>query len=292
MTDLAFDLPESGVPGQYGVYVLFDAQGGVLYIGRTKNLPLRIRQHQDREWFGLIDHVEFTPCDGIHETRALEKSMIGTFRPESNSVDYKAPRKGRHLLPDWTVELLVGMYEAERAAGTRRVDTEAERNALNGYIAALREAGWSLASIGCALGMGREGVRLRETAATGVNRTLDVPVLPRKPPKVKRVRPSVPADVLAEMVALREVAQHVNGTTALDAPSRAASLRLTELIAEQVTSGVSMYRVAQQLGVTQRAVRSRLVRHGYATSKGASPVYRRYGVIHPSLRRTHQQDAS
>jgi hypothetical protein len=259
---ITVEIPDCATPGQHGVYVCFDGNGDVLYIGRTKDLGARLKGHRSQSaWWRQLRSVEFSPCDGPNEARVVEKSMIATFRPEANVNDWRElPSTVRHTLPSWTVAKLVEMHEAVIAAGRHG---QSENATLNGYILALREAGWSLASIGAALSMTREAVRLRQARAESPHTAPGVPPLPQKPVKPKKVRPSVPPTVLQELRQLQPLATSVRGWTPHDDPARAASERYTEILADQYLSGVSVGRIAKQLGVTHLAVRARLARHGY-----------------------------
>lgn len=254
-------LPEAAVRGQHGVYVCFDSDGEVLYIGRTMDLFQRVLQHRSTAaWFKQMRSIEFTPCDGPNEARHVEKSMIETFHPAANINDFRPQQTStRQRLPEWTVAKLVAMHEA--CVESHWQASENER--LNNYIRALRDAGWTLAAIAEGLRMTREGVRLRSLAAVKADASPGVPSLPVKPKPTKKVKPSIPADVLARLLELKAEATQVRGWTPLDSPLRIASERYSELMAEQHLAGVSIYRIAKQLGVTHLAVRARLARHGY-----------------------------
>jgi len=70
------------------VYVLKDADGAVLYVGKGATLD-RLREHikdpTKTQWFGEIAQVE-VPATGLDNTQALalEESLIGQLKPLHN----------------------------------------------------------------------------------------------------------------------------------------------------------------------------------------------------------------
>jgi hypothetical protein len=266
------EIPDCAKPGQHGVYVCFDGEGEVLYIGRTQNLLARLRQHRiTSPWFREMRSIEFTPCDGANEARTVEKSMIATFTPDANVNDRNPVVSRTHSLPSWVVGKLVALHEAG-------VPRERDQG-LNNYLLALHEAGWTYAALGEALCMTREAVRQRCAFATGPDASRGVPAPPAPPVKISPVKPQRPVIPPAELARMRQLmaeSRTVNGGTSAADPRRQAALRLAELMAEHYLRGVSMYRIAKQLGVTQPAVYSRLVRHGYIDSSGKSAAFRKY----------------
>lgn len=268
------EFPEDAEPGRYGVYVLRDSEGVILYIGQTQNLSNRLRSHRNTQpWWRRVRSIEWVACDGQNEARVTEKELIAHFHPAGNSADVVALSGSvRHRLPDWTAARLVEMRE-EEAAGPLRGDNPA-RDRLDSYIVSLRQAGWNLAAIGEPMGMTRERVRQRQARALGPLRGACVPAPPlpaSKQPKPKKVYPQIPQAVLSEMRRLRPLAESVRGWTPADAPERASSVRYAEMMAEQYLAGVSIYMIAKQLGVTHLAVRARLARHGYMNAVKGLP---------------------
>lgn len=262
-------VPECAVRGQHGVYVCYDEAGEVLYIGRTMDLFRRLLGHRSQSaWFKRMRSIEFTPCDGPNEARDVEKSLIETFHPAANINDFAPQQRSvRQTLPGWTVAKLVSMHEA-------CVDShwgDADNDRLNNYIAALRDAGWTLAAIGEGLRMTREGVRLRQLRATRPDASPGIPAVPVKVRPAKKVKPTIPDDVLPVMLRLKEQAQRVNGPTPLDSPLRVASVRYSEMLAEQLIRGVTIYRMSKQLGVTVLGIKARLARHGYVNNLDYMP---------------------
>jgi len=154
----------------------------------------------------------------------------------------------------------------------------------NSYIKALRGRGWTLASISDATGMTRERVRQinsQTDLATPLDESFLVPELPNKPEKVKRefIEPS--EQTLARLKELQPLAQQV----------RSSALRFREE-AEEYTAllweahskeGVPIYRLAKRLGVTNSAIRFRLIRYGYIKVKVDSDS-KVYAPINPKNR--------
>lgn len=264
---IEIEIPDEAKPGRYGVYVLSDDGGQILYIGHTQNLFQRLNNHRSlKPWWRDVRSLEWVPCQGYAEARSSEKALISLYAPihnDADTVELQVVRRQRPRtpeLPDWTVARLTEMREAEAAAGK---GASPARERLDSYVLSLRNAGWTLEVIGRGLGMTRERVRQRQVRATKPLKGANVPPVPRKPVPVKKVKSSIPLPVLAEMMKLQPLARKVNGPTPLDHPNRVASERYTELIAEQYVAGVSIYRIANQLGVTHLAIRARLARHGY-----------------------------
>ena len=205
--------------------------------------------------------------------------MIAFYQPAGNSADRsEIPTTGRMTLPPEAVAALHDLKVAAAQAGYR--DTRAHLR-FRAYVKALRAAGWTFQSIGTDLGVSREYVR--QVAAADAPEFNDLPPVPAVPPKPQpeprltkwEALPHLAPETAEWMRTLHADARRVNGVTPADSPLRVATIRLTELIAEEVTRGVTVAEVARTLGVTHYAVRSRLARHGYDTPcpSAASPVY-------------------
>lgn len=156
-----------------------------------------------------------------------------------------------------------------------------DKELRNAYVYVLRMKGWTLQSIADALGVTRERVRQIETTATPFNilailadpGQYPVPELPTVEIEVAGdpvyVEPS-PA-TLKRLLELQPDAQKVRYD---HKAHRAVSEEYTALLwhAHSV-EGVTLYRLAKRLGVTHGALRFRLVRYGYLTTKGTSKSY-------------------
>lgn len=149
---------------------------------------------------------------------------------------------------------------ADAARGLGRADRDE-------YLRDLRRLGWTLQSIADAADLTRERVRqvlelpVSEAAAQRV-RHLPHPELPLLPwPTSAEPRPDVRPETLARLLELQPFAQLVRSSSKRH---RLEAEEYTRLLAEATGQGVSVYRLAQVLGVTHNAVRARLIRYGYA----------------------------
>ena len=83
-----------GLPESPGVYLMKDAQGRVLYVGKALRLPNRVGGYfqpsadegpRKQAMLGLIEDVEVIECDGEWEALLLEARLIKDIRPRFNS---------------------------------------------------------------------------------------------------------------------------------------------------------------------------------------------------------------
>ena len=173
-------------------------------------------------------------------------------------------KKSHHTLPKEVGEALRSLALRERRA----------------YATKLSEAGWTLQSIGNELGLTREAIRLYEKA-TSNNETevqLAIKHLPIPPvPEVEvykevteKVQPS--EEVIARLKELQAKAILVRGKSS---KYREEAEEYTKLIYDTMQSGVTIYRIAKELGVTPSGLTFRLVRYGYKTTEGKSYSYRK-----------------
>jgi hypothetical protein len=116
---------------------------------------------------------------------------------------------------------------------------------LPNYIVALRTQGWTLDSIAEPLKLSRERIRQLAAKVHNIQRMLELQ------PLVQQVR--------ANRTAHRTEAEEYT--------------RLLNF--EHEKRGVSLYRMAQELGVTHGALRFRLVRYGYKETNSTSRVYKK-----------------
>jgi hypothetical protein len=151
---------------------------------------------------------------------------------------------------------------------------------LHSYIVALRNKGWSLSAIAKPLDLSRERVRqlsithpfdIAQSEMECISNGYNLPSVPAKPVKPKRVVPDPDPAVVSRLLELQPMAQQVRGVSQ---KFREQGEEYTQLIASEVSRGVPAYRVAKSLGVTNSAVMFRLVRYGYAESKSTAKVFR------------------
>jgi excinuclease ABC subunit C len=83
------------LPGKPGVYLMKDARGDVLYVGKAQNLRSRVRSywqkqapggeiHRIRSVIDRVADVEVTQTDSVSEALLLEANLIKRFRPRFN----------------------------------------------------------------------------------------------------------------------------------------------------------------------------------------------------------------
>ncbi len=79
-------------PGLPGVYLMFDADGVLLYVGKAKNIKLRLRQYSDiskLEWHkrimrSLVTSVVWQTTATESDALVLEQELIKTRKPKYN----------------------------------------------------------------------------------------------------------------------------------------------------------------------------------------------------------------
>lgn len=152
------------------------------------------------------------------------------------------------------------------------------RDLLRDYIVALRLRGWTLESIAVPLGKTRERVRQLEMEAIGrdsvtiaLNAGLDLPYPPLKPVVVREPRVEPNRDAIERMKELQPLVQLVRSSSPR---YREEAEEYTRLLDQEHGRGVSLYRLAKELGVTHGALRFRLIRYGYKTSTSNAKVYK------------------
>lgn len=147
-----------------------------------------------------------------------------------------------------------------------QMKSQRNRN-LGATLLVARLNGWTLQSLASALGVSRQAIehRLAHAAIDVDSEVPDVPLPPRKQTRKHQPRRRLLVnDALAEQ--LREmalVAAKVNGASPADAPERRVSEEFSAMLHSLVEQGVTVYHLAQVLGVTHGAITLRLARHGY-----------------------------
>lgn len=92
----AFDLSETEnfrdyAPGTYHVYMLYDVDERLLYVGQSSNIINRLGQHYNHpDRGGRIARVAMIRCATRDAMRQLETHLIGELQPELNIVSKRA----------------------------------------------------------------------------------------------------------------------------------------------------------------------------------------------------------
>jgi len=148
-----------------------------------------------------------------------------------------------------------------RASGTSALPQ------LRARVAALREAGWSLAAVGTPLGANRSTTRMWQMSAKPEDVAATVKAQPPTPAPVRathmrviRLYPDVPAAERQELVRLAESARKIRGWTEANAKERKDAAEFEKRIRTYNTRGVPLKKIAEHIGVTHRAVAARLER--------------------------------
>ncbi|MFJ3037774.1 hypothetical protein [Streptomyces tendae] len=151
--------------------------------------------------------------------------------------------------------------------------------------------GWTYQALADAVGVSRQAVE-QAAAKAGADFSGRLPAIPL-PPLRPEPEPKAPArrrllinDELANRLReMQRVAATVNGATPADAPQRRTTEEFTALLNSLTEQGVSVYHIAQTLGVHTNAVFARLARHGYRKPPPSQASVRYLGQ--PTGTRTH-----
>ena len=157
-----------------------------------------------------------------------------------------------------------------------------DANVRNGYVQVLRMKGWTLESIGTALDLTRERVRQLETKARPQDSlyvlsnpgAFPIPEVPKRSIYKEVSFFAEPSEKdLARLKQLKPLAELVRSNSPnyrIEAEEYAGLLNKVVNIDNVPTSHLS-----KLLGVTHGAIQFRLVRYGYASTKGQSRTYQR-----------------
>ena len=171
--------------------------------------------------------------------------------------------------------------------------TKEERNQ---YVWRLRkEEGWSLESIGQAVGVTREMIRLIVDKLDQAPFQLMLSVASHPVPKRARVAKVVYRKTPIDPEALK-VLKELHATATLlrgkGSKNRAEAEEFTRLLNEQTLLGVSTYTLAKELGLTVGAINLRLIRYGYRKTAGHSKATTRIKYSTQKKEATHENTTS
>lgn len=75
----------------YNIYRHINKSGEIIYIGKSKNLLSRQRNHRDNSsWFSEVENIEYITLDSKIEMDIAELYLINKFSPINNKKDNRA----------------------------------------------------------------------------------------------------------------------------------------------------------------------------------------------------------
>ena len=189
----------------------------------------------------------------------------------------KYPTVNPHIYTQKVREVTLGnpipkqLLTAEVHLAFSSLKTKEERNQ---YAWRLRtEEGWSLESIGQAIGVTREMVRLIVKELNKTSFTL-LPTVSHLvvPKRLRYEKVTFRRKPLDPSVAVRLKELHAKATLirGKSVKNRAEAEEFSRLIHEQTLLGISTYTIAKELGLTVGAINLRLIRYGYKNTQGKS----------------------
>jgi transcriptional regulator with XRE-family HTH domain len=189
----------------------------------------------------------------------------------------KYPTVNPHIYTQKVREVTLGnpipkqLLTAEVHLAFSSLKTKEERNQ---YVWRLRtEEGWSLESIGQAIGVTREMVRLIVKELNKTSFTL-LPTVSHLvvPKRLRYEKVTFRRKPLDPSVAVRLKELHAKATLirGKSVKNRAEAEEFSRLIHEQTLLGISTYTIAKELGLTVGAINLRLIRYGYKNTQGKS----------------------
>jgi hypothetical protein len=193
-----------------------------------------------------------------------------------------SPTNANQRLPRDAAVTLLELDHLAREVTPSRLDRRIaggtwEAALLDGYIAKLHYAGWTLQAIADPLGVTRERVRQRCVDATEA--AYSSPELPEVPVWVPPVKPRKvsPPQMRSEFQRwLQEtyaLASRCRGSHAIGSPPRVATEQVWAAIHRVVKQGISCAEVARVVGVQTRTIYAGLSRHGYRKLPPSQQAY-------------------
>ena len=81
-------LNKTGDDTMYTVYKHLNENEEIIYVGKSKSLLYRQRQHKDKsDWFDEIDSIEYCTLNSKTEMDLVEVYLINTLNPKYNKKD-------------------------------------------------------------------------------------------------------------------------------------------------------------------------------------------------------------
>ncbi|HWP78061.1 MAG TPA: excinuclease ABC subunit UvrC [Candidatus Nitrosotenuis sp.] len=100
---MTLDIKKITIPSQPGIYLMKDAEGKIIYIGKAKNLKNRVRSYflknqnyKTQKLVEKISDIEFVLTDNEAEAFLLESNMIKQYRPIFN-IELKDQQRYTYL---------------------------------------------------------------------------------------------------------------------------------------------------------------------------------------------------
>lgn len=86
-----------------GVYVLVDAADQALYVGSSRDVARRVREHRNKPWWSLVADVEVYAQPDWELAKFVERGLIRRLSPEFNRQSVDTSQHLRNLLfaPIW-----------------------------------------------------------------------------------------------------------------------------------------------------------------------------------------------
>ncbi len=146
------------------------------------------------------------------------------------------------------------------------------------YLRRLRAAGWTISALTDAADTTRSRVRrwLEQPADPAALQRVAALHAPDAPEPVQRVGRPRQDPAPGDLTRLRDLQGRAQLVRSHTRRNRLEAEEYTALLARLVDSGVTVYRLSRELGVTHNAIRSRLIRYGYRPAPaGATQAFYR-----------------
>ena len=82
----------------YHIYKFYNETEECIYIGKTKNLKIRISEHKNRTWWGEVVKITYANFNNSYELNVFEPYLIYKLKPKYN-IEYKDIKDIKFDLP-------------------------------------------------------------------------------------------------------------------------------------------------------------------------------------------------